>query len=105
MIIKVREYETGGSPRDEAVKKAVIFCRNHDIIKEFLEENTSEVINMLLTEWNWDDAKEVWHEEGREEGEQKKALEIARKMKEMGDTPERIHVITGLSPACIEHLN
>jgi flagellar biosynthesis/type III secretory pathway protein FliH len=23
---------------------------------------------MLLTEWNWDDAKEVWFEEGREEG-------------------------------------
>ena len=23
---------------------------------------------MLLTEWNWDDAKEVWQEEAREEG-------------------------------------
>ena len=25
-------------------------------------------MNMLITEWNWDDAKEVWKEEGREEG-------------------------------------
>ncbi len=23
---------------------------------------------MLLTEWNWDDAKEVWQEEAKEEG-------------------------------------
>ena len=26
---------------------------------------------MLLTEWNWDDAKEVWQEEAREEGEKR----------------------------------
>jgi flagellar biosynthesis/type III secretory pathway protein FliH len=25
-------------------------------------------MNMLLDEWNWDDAKEVWQEEAREEG-------------------------------------
>jgi len=28
---------------------------------------------MLMTEWNWDDAKEVWQEEAREEG-----IEIGR---------------------------
>ena len=72
---------------------------------------------MLLTEWNWDDAKEVWQEEaredgieigikrglemgrteGREEGRSEEKLGIARKMKEMGDAPEKIHVVTGLS--------
>jgi hypothetical protein len=25
-------------------------------------------MNMLMTEWNLDDAKEVWFEEGKEEG-------------------------------------
>jgi hypothetical protein len=33
-----------------------------------LEKNASEVLNMLLTEWNWDDALDVRFEEGREEG-------------------------------------
>ena len=36
-------------------------------------------------------------EEGREEGELKKALDTARKMREFGDTIEKIILITGLS--------
>ncbi|MDR1506360.1 MAG: hypothetical protein LBI67_04595, partial [Treponema sp.] len=40
----------------------------NNILKEFLEEHSSEVINMLLTEWNWDDALAVREEEGRQEG-------------------------------------
>jgi predicted transposase/invertase (TIGR01784 family) len=31
-------------------------------------------------------------------------LEIARKMKEMGDSVERIHTITGLPPETIQNL-
>ena len=30
--------------------------------------HASEVENMLLTEWNWEDAKQVWQEEAREDG-------------------------------------
>jgi predicted transposase/invertase (TIGR01784 family) len=40
----------------------------------------------------------------REEGEEKKTIEIARKMKEMGDPIERIHTITGLSLETIERM-
>ncbi|MDR2864301.1 MAG: hypothetical protein LBV68_01660, partial [Spirochaetaceae bacterium] len=36
----------------------------HGILKDFLEENSTEVNNMLFTEWNWDDALEVAREEG-----------------------------------------
>ena len=53
---------------------------------------------MLLTEWNWDDALDVRYEEGREEGELKKALEIARKMKNLGELSEKIYEVTGISP-------
>ncbi|MDR1894225.1 MAG: hypothetical protein LBQ61_05980, partial [Spirochaetales bacterium] len=53
----------------------------------------SEVKNMLLEEWNIDDAKEVWYEEGledglekgREEG-QKAILDLVRQ----GYSPEQI---------------
>jgi flagellar biosynthesis/type III secretory pathway protein FliH len=41
---------------------------------------------------------------GLAEGHNEKALEIARKMKEMGDSVERIHAITGLSPKTIQSL-
>ncbi|MDR2897932.1 MAG: Rpn family recombination-promoting nuclease/putative transposase [Spirochaetaceae bacterium] len=67
-IAKVREYERLGMSHEEAVKKAILYCLEHDILKEFLEKNASEVTNMLITEWNWDVAKEVWQEEAREEG-------------------------------------
>jgi hypothetical protein len=111
-VTKVRDYGKEGVSRGEAVKKAVIYCRGHDILKEFLEENASEVLNMLITEWDWDDAKEVWQEEAREEGlqkgrqvgEQKKAYEIARKMKNAGRPIAEIAEWTGLAADVIKQI-
>jgi hypothetical protein len=37
-------------------------------MKEFLKRHTSEVYNMLMAEFNIEEAREVWMEEGREEG-------------------------------------
>ena len=67
-VSKVRDFEKEGYTREESMKKAVVYCRNHDILKELLEKNAGEVLNMLMTEWNWDDALDVRYEEGREEG-------------------------------------
>ena len=60
--------ESREKPLEEAVKDAIKYCIENNILKEFLVEHTSEVTNMLMGEWNWDDAKEVWQEEAREEG-------------------------------------
>ena len=43
-------------------------------------------------------------EEGRAEGRAEASLEIARKMKEMGDSVEKIQTITGLSLESIERM-
>ncbi|MDR2900120.1 MAG: Rpn family recombination-promoting nuclease/putative transposase [Treponema sp.] len=67
-ITKVREFESLGKSIEESIKKTVKYCLKYDILKAFLEENAAEVTNMLMTEWNWDDAKDVWQEEAREEG-------------------------------------
>ena len=40
-IAKVREYEKEGNSKEEAMKKAVMYCRDHDILKEFLEVNAT----------------------------------------------------------------
>jgi predicted transposase YdaD len=42
--------------------------------------------------------------EGLAKGEAKANLEIARKMKAMGDSVEKIHAVTGLSPDTVEGL-
>ena len=97
-VAKVREFEKECGDKTEAMKRAVRHCRENDILKEFFEKNSSEVINMLMTEWNWDDALAVRFEEGREEGMEKGREEGMEKGREEG-----IHYVMellnqGLSP-------
>ena len=62
------------------------------------------VISMLMTEWNMDDALAVRYEEGHEDGEENKALEIAMNALAKGSTPEFVSEITGLDMDTIEGL-
>jgi predicted transposase/invertase (TIGR01784 family) len=104
-VAKVRNYEQESDLRN-AVRKAITECVRRGILQEFLEEHSSEVMNMLITEWNWDDAKAVWYAEGKEEGLQvgtlREKLEIARKLKAGGFPPEQIAELTGLSGEALQ---
>ena len=105
---KVQEYERESLSREEAIKKAIKYCLEHDILKDFLERNASEVENMLLTEWNLNDAKQVWYEEGweegREEGIQQEKLLTAANFKKLGVSPDIIVQATGLTAEEIAEL-
>jgi hypothetical protein len=70
-VAKVREFQQTAADKEAGMKMAVAYCIENDIMKDFFEANASEVVNMLLTEWNWDDAKAVWREEALEEGLQR----------------------------------
>ena len=59
---------------------------------------------MLLTEWNIEEAKEVWWEEGREEGREERDIEIARNALAKGIPLDVIHEITGLDIQTIQSL-
>jgi hypothetical protein len=52
----------------EAIESAIKSCVERDILVYFLEKHGSEVLNMLFTEWNQDDALAVRYEEGIEDG-------------------------------------
>ena len=111
----VREHEKSMS-RSLAIQKAVDDCMRQDILRDFLQDNASEVRNMLFTEWNWDTAKRVWQEEAREDGiaigeargeargETKGVLRTARQMKAEGMNSDLISRVTGLPKAEIERL-
>jgi predicted transposase/invertase (TIGR01784 family) len=98
------------------VKAAVEYCISHGVLQDFLELHSSEVFNMLFTEWNWDDALAVRFEEGREEGRERgleegleKGLEkgreeIARNALAKGLPPDTIREITGLDIETIRNL-
>ncbi|GMO19813.1 MAG: Rpn family recombination-promoting nuclease/putative transposase [Termitinemataceae bacterium] len=77
-IAKAREYErkiAEGKKRrltkeelKEAMTGAIRWCIEHNKLKGFLEEKSSEVINMLITEWDWDKYVAVQRREAVEEG-------------------------------------
>ena len=90
------------------MKAAIKYCREHAILREFLEQHSAEVFNMLITEWDTEEAKKVWYQEGTEKGieigterEREKAnrekLEIARKLKDMGMSADQISIATGIN--------
>lgn len=70
-IGKVWEYLAKGKTRDEAIKEAMEASVREKIMTEFIAKHGSEVRNMLFTEFNLEDAREVWEEEAREKGREK----------------------------------
>jgi hypothetical protein len=84
-VARVRENQKAAMSLEQAVTEAVRRCIRDGILADFLKEHGAEVMNMLLTEWNWDEAKEVWQEEAREE-ERNRLLELMRQ----GYTTEQI---------------
>ena len=100
-VTKTNEYLKTIDDKEKAVEESIKYCQKHDILKEFLEIHGSEVFNMILEEWNMDDAKVVWQEEAWEEGHEEGRIEekqaIARNLLAEGSTHEFIQKITGLS--------
>jgi hypothetical protein len=91
-IAKVRELKAEAGDLEAAMKMAIEHCINHDILKEFLENHSSEVMNMLLTEWNTMEYGEVQREEGREEGreESRQKINMILELVKQGHTAEQI---------------
>jgi len=89
----------------DAIKVAIESCIKRGILVYFLERYASEVLNMLTTEWNWDDAKEVWQEEAREDGivigtaigEERGVMRTAKNMLAKGYSDDEIIGVTNLS--------
>jgi len=77
----------------EAIRLAIKTCLKKNILLSFLREHGSEVENMLLTEWNMDEAIEVAKEEAKEE----KTLQIAENMLAKGYSDDEIIGVTNLS--------
>ena len=96
-VEQVRKHLQTEMTLEDAITAAISFCVENGILVEYLKNKGSEVHNMLFTEFNLDEAKEVWFEEGREEGRlegrlenAERLLEIARAMFVDGDSLEKI---------------
>jgi predicted transposase YdaD len=67
-IGKIREYTAAGRALGEAIAEAVEYCIENQVLEKFLTTHSSEVLNMLTTEFKLEDAIAIWKEEGIEEG-------------------------------------
>ena len=102
-IQQIKNYLADGWSRDDAITQAVQDCLDNGIMTEFMREHGSEAVNMLYTQWNWDDAMEVEREEAYEDGVEAGRIEgktlgdlnrsrqaILDLLEDLGDIPEDI---------------
>jgi hypothetical protein len=103
-VARARENEAA-MPKEQAVTEAVRYCIRNGILASFLEEHGSEVVNMLLSEWDQDEFLEVRAEEAMEKGREEKALETAKNFLGMGLSPEQVAQGTGLDIGIVKNIS
>ncbi|MDR0306400.1 MAG: Rpn family recombination-promoting nuclease/putative transposase [Chitinispirillales bacterium] len=67
-IYMVREYQKECDTLENAVSKAITYCISRNILGDFLQVHSSEVINMLVKEWKLEEALKIRELEGIERG-------------------------------------
>ena len=98
--------------KEHGFENAIKECIKNDILKEYLQRKSREVINMLIAEYDYDTDIAVQREEslmlgiqqGEARGSRQKALETAKAMLTMGYPLNDICKISGLSQAEVEAL-
>ncbi|QTQ14545.1 Rpn family recombination-promoting nuclease/putative transposase [Treponema parvum] len=91
--------------KEYGFENAIKECIQNDILREYLQRKSREVMNMLLSEYDYDtdiavrceEAGEKAFAEGEERGARQKALEAAKMMKGMNYPISDICKISGLS--------
>ena len=97
---------------ENGFKNAIKECIQNDILKDYLERKSREVMNMLIAEYDYDTDIAVQREEERQiafaegcaDGAHHKALETAKAMKDMNYPISDICTISGLSVEEVEKL-
>ena len=93
---------------ENGFKNAIKECIQNDILREYLQRKSREVMNMLIAEYDYDVDIAVQREEVREialqEGSYQKAIETARNLLALGLSIENIAQATGLTEAEVEQL-
>ena len=94
--------------RENGFKNAIKECIQNDILRDYLERKSREVMNMLIAEYDYDTDIAVQREEEREtalqEGSHQKALETAKLMKAEHCEISFIQKMTGLSKQEVENI-
>ena len=81
-IDRIKRNMAADMERAQAIREAMRYCEESDIMKEFLQQHEREVVDMVNFEWNQKDFEEAILEEGMERGlERGRAEGMERGMK------------------------
>ena len=97
---------------ENGFKNAIKECIQNDILREYLQRKSKEVMNMLIAEYDYDvdiavqreEEREIALKEGEAKGSYQKAIETARLMKQANCKLDFIMQMTGLPLSEIEKL-
>lgn len=103
-ICYVKSAIANGFSRRNAIIQAVDRCIKENIMKDYLIQKKDEVFSMLDFQWNLDDAKIAWRDEGREEGRNEGIESVALNMLRKGKSLDEIVDLTELSIQRIQQL-
>ena len=70
-VAKVQEYLAVKQNLTQAIKSAIRYCRNNELMKEYFKEHEKEVLDMVTFKWDDKRAREIAEEEGMEKGIEK----------------------------------
>ena len=70
-VAKVQEYLATKQNLTQAIKSAIRYCRNNELMKEYFKEHEKEVLDMVTFKWDDKRAREIAEEEGMEKGMEK----------------------------------
>ena len=108
LIAKTKEGLAQGLTPEEAVNQAIRYCRDNNILVDFLRIHGSEAIGMLFDYISKEEYAELKGAEqydiGFERGAEQRSIDIARAMKSEGLDAAIIAKTTGLTTEEIENL-
>jgi hypothetical protein len=106
-IGKINEYKREKT-LEESIRASVKYCIDRNVLKDFLKEHASEVINMLTDDISIERIAEIRYNEGHEDGWEEgreESYRIVRNLLATGSTPEFVQEITGFDMETIQNLN
>jgi len=94
----VEENRKRGLSLEESILDATSYAKKMNLLEGFFEEHESEVLEMVLTEYNQKLHEKSLREEGREEGLELASFNIAVNLLKLKIKDEDILQATGMSP-------